>query len=90
MRATSSLPPGVGGVGDEALSFEEVTEPDRPEVDVEEAVVNLLEADVVPGEEGADEDPVSVPPDPAVVRDEPSLEVAWVGEGLKSAREGTR
>ena len=70
--------------------FKEVTEPDRPEVDVEEAVVNLLECDVVSGKEGADEDAVSVPPDPTVVRDEADIEMARVGDGLEGAREGTR
>jgi hypothetical protein len=48
--ATTSLPPGIGGVGDEALLFKEVAEPYRTEVDVEEAVVNLFESDVVAGE----------------------------------------
>ena len=70
--------------------FKEVTEPDRSEVDVEEAVVNLLEADVVSCEEGADEDAVSVPPDAAVVRHEADIEMARVGDGLEGAGKGTR
>jgi len=70
------------------LWFEEVTEPDRPEVDVEEAVVSLLETDVVSGEEGRDRDSVGVPPEAAVVRDEPKLEVARVGDGRQGARKG--
>ena len=68
--------------------FEEVAEPYRPEVDVEEAVVNLLEADVMAGDQGADGDAVGVPPDPAVVGDESSLEVTWVRERLELLGKG--
>ena len=52
-RAGGSLISGKLGAdlsveqGDEALVFEKVTEPYRPEVDVEEAVVNLFETDMV-------------------------------------------
>ena len=49
--------------------FEEVSEPDGAEVDVEEAMVNLLEADVVAGEELADGDTVSIPSDASVLGD---------------------
>jgi hypothetical protein len=45
--ASSSLPPEVGGVCDEAFVFDEVAKPVRAEVDVEEASVNLLETDVM-------------------------------------------
>ena len=58
--------PGIGRVDDEAFLFEEVSEPDRTEVDVEEAEVNLLEADVVAGEELADGDAMGVPTDTSV------------------------
>jgi hypothetical protein len=68
--------------------FEEVAEPHRTEVDVEEATVNLLEADVVPRQEGGDEDAVGVPANPAVTRDETGLEMARVGDGLKDRWEG--
>ena len=90
MGATSSFPPGIGGVSDEAFGFEEVTEPDGPEVDVEETVVNLLETDGVTREEGADEDAISIPANAAVVRDETGLEVARVGDGLKGGGEWPR
>jgi hypothetical protein len=36
---------GIGGVDDAAFVFDEATEPDGSEVDVEEPVINLLEAD---------------------------------------------
>ena len=48
------------------LGFNESTEPDGTEVDVEEAVVNLLEADVMTCEEPADRDAPGVPADAAV------------------------
>ena len=68
--------------------FEEVAKPDRTEVDIEEATVNLLKADVVPRQEGGDEDAVGVPANSPVTRDETSLEMARVGDGLKDGREG--
>ena len=56
----------VGGVDDEAFLFDETAQPDRTEVDVEEAVVNLFKADVLPFEELADRDSILIPPDAAV------------------------
>ena len=45
------------------LGFNESTEPDRTEVDVEQAMVNFLEADVMTCEEPADRDTLGVPAD---------------------------
>jgi len=70
--------------------FEEVAKPHGTEVDVEEALVNLFESDVVTPKQGADENAVGVPSDATVSRDEAGLEVTRVGEGLKSLREGSR
>ncbi len=72
------------------LGFNESTEPDRTEVDVEEAVVNLLETDVMACEEAADGDALGVPTDATVGTDETSLEVAWVCDGLEGFGEGPR
>ena len=49
--ATSSSFPSSEGVKDAVLGFNESTEPDRTKVDVEQAAVNLLEADVMTYEE---------------------------------------
>ena len=64
-------------------------EPDGTEVDVEEALVNLLEADVVAGEELADGDSVGIPTDATVLGDEASLEVAGIGDGLERLWKGS-
>ena len=72
------------------LGFNESTEPDRTEVDVEQAMVNFLEADVMTCEEPADRDALGVPADAAVGTDEASLEMARVGDGLEGFREGPR
>ncbi len=72
------------------LGFNETTEPDGTEVNVEEAVVNLLEADVMTCEEPADRDALGVPADATVGTDEASLEMARVGDGLEGFREGPR
>ncbi len=48
------------------FGFNETTEPDRTEVDVEEAVVNLLEADVMTSEEPADGDALGIPADATI------------------------
>ncbi len=58
-----------------------MAKPHRTEVDVEESAVNLFEPDVVAGEKCGDEDSVGVPADPAVARDEASLEMPRVGDG---------
>ena len=70
------------------LGFNETTEPDRTEVDIEEAVVNLLETDVKACEESADRDALGVPADATVGADKTSFEVAGVGEGLEGFGEG--
>ncbi len=72
------------------FGFNESTEPDRTEVDVEEAVVNLLETDVMACEESTDRDALCVPADATVGADETSLEVARVGDGLEGFGEGPR
>ncbi len=86
--ATSSSFPSAEGVKDSVFGFNESTEPDRTEVDVEEAVVNLLEADVMTSEEPADGDAFGVPADATIGADETSLEVARVGDGLEGFGEG--
>lgn len=87
--ASLSSFPVVGGVDDEAFLFDETAQPDRTEVDVEESLVNLLEADVLALEELADGHAVVVPPDTTVSRYETSLEVAGIGDGLQGCREGS-
>ena len=72
------------------FGFNETTEPDGTEVNVEEAVVNLLEADVMTSEEPADGDALGVPADATIGADETSLEVARVGDGLEGFGEGPR
>ncbi len=72
------------------LGYNESTEPDRTEVDVEQAVVNLLEADVMTSEKPADRDALGVPADAAVGTDESSLEMARVGDGFEGFGEGPR
>ena len=52
------------------FGFNETTEPDGTEVNVEEAVVNLLEADVMTSEEPADGDAFGVPADATIGTDE--------------------
>ena len=88
--ATSSSFPSTEGVKNSVFGFNETTEPDRTEVDVEEAVVNLLEADVMTCEESADGDAFGVPADATVGTDEASLEVARVGNGLEGFGERPR
>ena len=56
--SSSFLPPE--GVEDEAFVFDKATKPDGTEVDVEEAVVNLFESDVVTCEDLADGNAVGV------------------------------
>ena len=70
--------------------FEEVAEPHGTEVDVEEALVNLFETDVVTTQECADENTGGVPTDAAVLGDETGLEVTWVGDGLERLWIGAR
>ena len=64
--ASLSTFPMVGRVDDEAFLFNEAAQPDRTEVDVEESLVNLLEADVLTFEELADGHSILVPPDASV------------------------
>jgi len=68
------------GVNDTAFGLDEATEPDGSEVDVEKAVVYLLEADGQFCEQMTDIDPVAHPTDPTVLTDTTDLEVIWVGE----------
>ena len=75
--ASSSSLPSSEGVEDEAFGFNKATEPDGSEVDVEQAVVNLLKADVMTSEEPADRDALGVPADATVGTDKASLE--WPG-----------
>lgn len=70
------------------LLFMEATEFDGSEIDFPEAVVDLLEADVLLGEEMADVDPAGVPADAAVVADAADLEVGRVLEGWELLGEG--
>lgn len=51
-------------------------------------MINLLEPDMVAGEELTDADTVSVPSDAAVGADESGLEVAGVGDRLEGGGEG--
>ena len=86
--SSSFLPPE--GVEDEAFVFDKATKPDGTEVDVEEAVVNLFESDVVTCEDLADGNAVGVPPDAAVGGDSASLVVARVDDGLEGLGERPR
>ncbi len=80
---------GIGGVDDAAFVFDEATEPDGSEVDVEEPVINLLEADVVAGEKLADADAIGIPADASVCADESGLEVPGIGDWLEAGGEGS-
>jgi len=73
---------------DRTLLFMEATEFDGSEVDFPEAVIDLLEADVLLGEEMADVDTAGVPADAAVVADAADLEVSGVVEGRQLLGEG--
>ena len=56
----------------------EAAEPDGPEVDVPEVIVDFLEADELGGQDVADVDPVRVPSDTSVPADPSDLEVSGV------------
>lgn len=81
MVAASSSLFVPAGVNDAALGFDETSEPDGTEIDVEQAVVNWLEADGLFGEQVADIDPVVEPADAAVATHTPNLEVLGIGDG---------
>jgi hypothetical protein len=81
--------PGLSAVVvfDLALLFMEATEFDGSEIDFPEVVIDLLEADVLFGEEMADVNPAGVPTDAAVAADAADLEVGGVLEGRQLAGE---
>jgi len=89
-RSLPAPPAKVGGVDDEAFAFKKVAQPNRTEVDVEEALVNLFKSDLVASEQGGDEDAVSVPTDPAIARNQTGLEVPRIRDGLEFLWEGAR
>ena len=60
-----------------------MAKPDRTEIDVEQAPVNLFQPNVVASEQGGDEDAVCIPADASVARDEAGLEMARIGHGLE-------
>ena len=64
----------------------EATEPEGTEENVEDAVVDLLEADVVTGQEMTDRDTTSVPADTAVLADLAKLEVSRIGDRPRPRR----
>ena len=51
---------------------------ERPEVDIPDAIVDFLQADVFLYAAHADVDPLVIPADAAVVADEPFLESVWI------------
>jgi hypothetical protein len=69
------------GVNDPTFLLNEVAEPDGSEVDVEEPVVEGLEADGLTGDQVADVDPVVEPADASVPTDAPNLDVLEIGDG---------
>ena len=77
-------------VNDAAFGFDELTEPYGSEEDVEEAVIDLLEADGQLGEEMADVDPVVHPSDPTVGADTSDHEVLRIRDRGEGLGEGTR
>ena len=66
-------------VDDAPLGFDESAEPDRPEVDVEESVIDLFEPDVEAAEKVAHVDPALEPADAAIGADQAELEVNRAG-----------
>jgi hypothetical protein len=75
-------------IDDAELLFNKASEPDRTEIDIEQAGVNFLEADVLLGEEVRDVHPVVASAGPAVPRHEPNLEVVRIGDRLQPTRIG--
>jgi hypothetical protein len=71
--------PVVGIIPVELQGFlVESSEKERPEDDRPHAIFNLLEADILLGQDVAEVDPTAVPADPAIAADEPALEVGRV------------
>ena len=82
------------GILDPQVLFEQAPELQGAKVDRPDAVVNLLEADVLPNAGDAHVDPPPVPPDPAIGADVAGLEVGGIRERGEAprhrARRGTR
>lgn len=89
MVATSTALRAAEVIKDSHLLLYEAAEPDRSEADVEEAVVDFLEADVLLGEQRADVDPVVEPADASISRHEPAFEVIRVCEWRQALWIGT-
>ena len=62
------------GILDAAVTFQETTELERPEVDIPDSVVDLFQAYVVAGTDGGNIDPVVFPTDAAVGADVTNFE----------------
>ena len=75
-------------VDDAPLGLDEPAEPNGPEVDVEEPVIDLLEPDVEPTEQVADVDPAAEPADPSVGADPADLEVLGIRDRVEDLRIG--
>jgi hypothetical protein len=71
---------------DPELALVHSSELDRSEVYVPESVVDFLETDVLAGESVGYADPIRLPPDAAVLADEPDFEVAGLFDSRKLPR----
>jgi hypothetical protein len=68
------------GIFDAHMSFEQPTELEWAEIDMPDAIVDVLEADIFPGTGDGDVDPVAVPPDATVGADVAHLEAVGLRE----------
>ena len=75
------------GILDAAVTFQETTELERPEVDIPDSVVDLFQVHVVAGTDGRDIDPVVFPTDAAVGADVTDLETIGVFQRRYFARQ---
>ena len=78
--AACSSFPSAEGVEDAAFVFNKPSQPNGSEVDIEEAVVDLFEADIVASQEAADGHAVRVPADASVGADEASFKMTRIGD----------
>src|SRR5215218_4750422 len=62
------------------MSFEQPTEFEWAEIDIPDAIVDFLEADIFPGTGDGDVDPLAVPPDATIGADVAHLEAVGIRE----------
>jgi hypothetical protein len=82
--------PVVGIIPVELQGFlVESSEKERPEEDRPHAIFNLLEANILLGQDMAEVDRPGVPADAAIAADQPALEVGWVLQDRDAVRIGS-